>query len=119
MAAALHDSDAQAKRLALHDVLTGLPNRALFHERLTEAVAAARSGTASALHYIDLDRFKNVNDTLGHPSGDELIRQVDQRVSLLLGKNDTGRSARRRRVRGDPDRDPRSARRAGARRPDH
>ena len=74
--------------LAFHDMLTGLPNRFLFEERLNAAIARAEQGSA-ALLYLDLDRFKNVNDTLGHAAGDELIRQVGQRLSALVRSTDT------------------------------
>jgi sensor domain CHASE-containing protein len=63
--------------LAFHDSMTGLPNRALFNIRLRRALDdARRSRSKVAVMMLDLDRFKNVNDTLGHPAGDELIRQV-------------------------------------------
>jgi diguanylate cyclase (GGDEF)-like protein len=78
---ALQASQAQAQHLAFHDSLTGLANRALFDERLTRALAEAkRSGRSIALHYLDLDRFKHVNDTLGHPVGDELIETMARRL---------------------------------------
>jgi diguanylate cyclase (GGDEF)-like protein len=77
----LQASQAQAVHLAFHDPLTGLANRALFDERLTRAIAEVRGTTKSvALHYFDLDRFKNVNDTLGHPAGDELICAMSRRL---------------------------------------
>jgi diguanylate cyclase (GGDEF)-like protein len=78
---ALQASQAQAQHLAFHDSLTGLANRALFDERLTRALAEAkRAGGSIALHYLDLDRFKHVNDTLGHPAGDELIETLARRL---------------------------------------
>lgn len=86
----LHVSEAQARFLAHHDVLTGLPNRALFQERLTHALHAAdRTGEPLAVVAIDLDNFKHVNDTLGHPAGDELIRQVGSRLSAVIRAGDT------------------------------
>ena len=77
----LEASQAQAQHLAFHDPLTGLANRALFNERLTKALAEShRSGLSVALHCFDVDRFKNINDTLGHPAGDELIVAVARRL---------------------------------------
>jgi diguanylate cyclase len=79
---------AQSRHRALHDTLTGLPNRALLNERL--ALALARPGAGSlAVLILDLDRFKEVNDTLGHQYGDELLRQVAQRACDTLRTSDT------------------------------
>ena len=72
--------------LAYHDALTGLPNRMQFETELQAAVDAARNGALAALILIDLDRFKHVNDTLGHVAGDELIRQVARRLLALVGR---------------------------------
>lgn len=86
----LEDSKAHASYLAFHDPLTGIPNRALFEERLDRALVSMRhTGRAFALHYVDLDRFKHVNDTLGHPAGDELIREAARRLSALVDEVDT------------------------------
>jgi len=71
--------------LAYHDALTGLPNRAKFELELVMAVTRATEGLPVTLVLIDLDRFKHVNDTLGHVAGDDLIRQVATRLSLLVG----------------------------------
>jgi diguanylate cyclase (GGDEF)-like protein len=86
----LEASRAQAQHLAFHDVLTGLPNRAMFESRLDAALArSARDGSRLALLYIDLDRFKQVNDTLGHPAGDALIHEVGCRLLTQVRKYDT------------------------------
>jgi diguanylate cyclase (GGDEF)-like protein len=85
----LKASEAQAHHLAFHDVLTGLPNRALFEDRLNHAVARRQDGEQVAVMMLDLDRFKHVNDTLGHPAGDSLIRDFAVRLSKLVGGEDT------------------------------
>ena len=83
-------SEAQAQHLAFHDVLTGLPNRALVEDRLTQALAlATRNDQRVALLLIDLDRFKAINDTYGHHAGDELIVAVAQRLSRMVRASDT------------------------------
>lgn len=83
-------SEQRMQYMATHDALTGLANRALLHDRLQQAIAAAeRSQQAVALLYIDLDNFKTVNDTLGHEAGDMVLKRVAERVSLLLRKSDT------------------------------
>jgi len=76
--------------VATHDALTGLPTRALLHERGEHAVAVSqRSGGLLALLFIDLDRFKNVNDSLGHVAGDQLLRHVANLLSGCLREVDT------------------------------
>jgi len=84
------ESQDQLDHLAHHDPLTGLPNRLLFHDRLQHALArAARAGHQLAVMFIDLDRFKNVNDTLGHHVGDELLKQVAALLAACLRDGDT------------------------------
>jgi diguanylate cyclase (GGDEF)-like protein len=79
-------SEQEITRLARFDSLTGLPNRALMRQTLDEALRnAARRQKGCALFLIDLDRFKNVNDTLGHPIGDALLREVAERLKSVLG----------------------------------
>jgi PAS domain S-box-containing protein len=70
---ALADAQRQLKHLAYHDVLTGLPNRIAFQERLQEAVGGESPGSAHAVLFVDLDDFKLVNDSFGHEAGDELL----------------------------------------------
>jgi diguanylate cyclase (GGDEF)-like protein/PAS domain S-box-containing protein len=81
------------ERLATRDPLTGLPNRALILERMEQMlVRTRRSGTPQALLFVDLDHFKDVNDSLGHRVGDEVLRQVSARfVSVLRGADTVGR----------------------------
>ena len=75
---------------ALHDALTGLPNRVLFSDRLVHALAAAqRNPEPFSVAMIDLDRFKEINDTLGHTVGDRLLREVGPRLAPLLRPGDT------------------------------
>ncbi|SEQ51205.1 diguanylate cyclase (GGDEF) domain-containing protein [Faunimonas pinastri] len=81
--------DMHIRHLATHDGLTGLPNRKQFLEHLQEAVALSnQGGTKTALFLLDLDGFKAVNDTLGHPIGDELLRAASQRLKQSLRAQD-------------------------------
>ena len=81
---------SETARLALLDPLTGLPNRRLLNERLERAAAAsARDGDAVGLVLLDVDRFKEVNDTLGHPRGDKLLIEVANRLREVVRESDT------------------------------
>ena len=81
-------ADAKIAHLAHYDGLTDLPNRVLFRERLEQALEAVRPGEQLAVLYIDIDEFKGVNDALGHPVGDELLRAVAGRLRGCLGEGD-------------------------------
>jgi len=86
----LQNSANSAREASLHDALTGLPNRTLMLERLEHAVLRARrSHKVTALLFVDLDRFKQVNDTYGHEVGDRLLIAVAQRLRTLLRPGDT------------------------------
>jgi len=81
----------RARQLATYDPLTGFANRSLFQDRLDQAVASARRNRLKlGILFLDLDRFKSVNDTLGHLAGDALLRLAAQRISTCLRKSDTG-----------------------------
>ena len=83
-------ADDRILHLATHDPLTDLPNRFLFDDRLSQAIARAqREKTRLAVLFIDLDRFKTVNDSLGHPVGDALLREVAKRLNSILRDGDT------------------------------
>ena len=80
----------ETKHQALHDALTGLHNRSYFRERVEQAVAHGKAGgERTCLMLIDLDRFKEVNDTLGHHNGDQLLRQIGNRLKNELRESDT------------------------------
>jgi diguanylate cyclase (GGDEF)-like protein len=81
---------AENAHLAMHDPLTDLPNRSLFHDRAQQAILAARrDGTRVALMILDLDRFKEVNDTLGHHNGDLLLQEIGARLGSELRDGDS------------------------------
>jgi diguanylate cyclase (GGDEF)-like protein len=86
----LEAREATAQHQALHDQLTGLANRALLEDRLSQALTRyRRSGEQVALLMLDLDRFKQVNDTLGHNAGDKLVAEVGERLRSLVRETDT------------------------------
>ena len=82
-------AEARIAHMAHHDALTGLPNRVLFLKRLSQAIARSRRGDPCAVLCLDLDHFKAVNDTLGHPVGDALLRAVTARLLAHLRETDT------------------------------
>ena len=82
--------DEKIKQKSEFDELTGLPNRSLFQDRLAQALAMAeRNSKDVALMFIDLDRFKQVNDTMGHEAGDQLLEEAAQRIVSCIRKSDT------------------------------
>ncbi|HWZ62930.1 MAG TPA: EAL domain-containing protein [Steroidobacteraceae bacterium] len=86
----LEAANRKLRHLASHDVLTGLPNRMLLDDRITQTIAQAdRQSHAFAVLVIDLDRFKIINDSLGHRAGDELLREVAQRLKTAVRTVDT------------------------------
>ncbi len=86
----IDEQAARNRHQALHDALTGLPNRTLLADRFAQVLRAdGRNGTSTGLLLIDLDRFKEVNDTFGHHYGDELLRQVGPRLTKALREVDT------------------------------
>lgn len=79
----------RAGHMALHDALTGLPNRVLLNERLEHALSLAKPDSIVATYILDLDQFKHVNDTLGHPTGDKLLKMAADRLQLIIRGMDT------------------------------
>ncbi|WP_140627152.1 putative bifunctional diguanylate cyclase/phosphodiesterase [Methylibium rhizosphaerae] len=90
MAASLRRANEELQRIAFKDPLTGLPNRLVFEDRLRNAVARCeREQTRVAVLFVDLDGFKPINDSFGHGSGDEVLREVGRRLGLLARQADT------------------------------
>ena len=86
----LEIATAHAYKLAQHDILTGLPNRALLNQRLKQILAQSqRNATHVACLFLDFDHFKRINDTLGHDSGDQLLQAVAQRLTTAVRESDT------------------------------
>jgi diguanylate cyclase (GGDEF)-like protein/PAS domain S-box-containing protein len=81
--------ESELERLALYDALTGLPNRALFADRLGHVLARRGRETSTAVYFLDVDRFKRINDSLGHAAGDEVLREVAKRLNGVLRPEDT------------------------------
>jgi diguanylate cyclase (GGDEF)-like protein len=81
-------TEARITHLAHYDVLTDLPNRAMFHEHLRQALGRIADGEQVAVHYIDIDEFKGVNDALGHLVGDELLKAIATSLSRCAGEDD-------------------------------
>jgi diguanylate cyclase (GGDEF)-like protein/PAS domain S-box-containing protein len=83
-------AEQRIAHMAHHDALTGLPNRVLLRDRIQQAIAQAhRSGSQLAVLFIDLDRFKNINDSLGHQLGDRLLQSVASRILVCVREGDT------------------------------
>ena len=99
-------AEARIAHMAHHDALTDLPNRVLFRERMEAGIRALRAaiGEPFSVLCLDLDRFKSVNDTLGHPIGDALLKAVAERLRVMRARDRPGCAPRRRRVRDPADR---------------
>lgn len=86
----LHRAHETIRHMALHDSLTGLPNRVLFYDRLGQAMAQARRNKSKpSVILLDLDDFKRVNDSLGHHFGDQLLARIGERLMAILRRSDT------------------------------
>lgn len=85
-----HNAEETIRNLAFYDMLTGLPNRALFYERLyTEIARSRRNDSRFCLMIMDIDQFKKINDTYGHHTGDSVLKEVGRRLAMLLRGTDT------------------------------
>jgi diguanylate cyclase (GGDEF)-like protein len=82
------NAEAKINHLARYDALTGLPNRTFFHDQMEWALASMKRDTHCAVLFVDLDQFKQVNDTLGHPAGDALLCAVSQRLRAMVRDSD-------------------------------
>src|ERR1051325_5143435 len=90
MQSAIAAREDQIKHQSTHDALTGLPNRTLFIDRVTQSIAASRrTGASVGMIMMDVDRFKEINDTLGHHFGDQLLIEIGRRLTLTLRQSDT------------------------------
>ena len=97
--AQLAEATARAQHLADHDALTGLPNRRLLEDRLRSAALSNRNRKASAVMFVDIDRFKMINDSLGHAVGDALLKEIVTAPGEPAAPKATRSPHRRRRVR--------------------
>jgi diguanylate cyclase (GGDEF)-like protein len=91
MVGKIAEREQRITQLAFNDVLTGLPNRTMFHQQLDQLFGASQGGAMFALHCLDLDQFKVINDTLGHPAGDSLLVEAARRLRYAARGHFVGR----------------------------